>query len=282
MKISVVTPCFNGAAFLEPCMRSILDQNYPDLEYIVVDGGSTDGSVDMIRKYADRLAYWVSEPDNGHYDAVNKGFARATGDILFWLNSDDMLMPKSLDIVVQVFEKFPDVSWITGTPANWDADGRMIVAGGGPIYSRDYLSRGEHDSRILQGVQQESTFWRRSLWEKIGGRINTEWSLAGDFELWTRMGRHSDLVAVATVLSGNRMHPAQRSARQHTEYFRQVSAICAGLPGRKWIRSPLIKFLRRVRGGFLLYRSLFRGRGKVIYWEGDPFYRWVISQRRIL
>ncbi len=107
LKISVVTPSFNHARFLERTMLSVLSQPYPDLEYLVVDGGSQDGSVEIIRKYADRLAYWVSEKDQGQTDAINKGFARANGDIFAWLNSDDTYLPGILPQVAEIFTKNP-------------------------------------------------------------------------------------------------------------------------------------------------------------------------------
>jgi len=283
LKISIVTPSFNQAQFLEQTMLSVLDQNYPDLEYIIIDGGSTDGSVDIIRKHEDRLAYWVSEPDDGHYDAVNKGFEKATGDIMFWLNSDDMLVPGALSIVNEVFSEFPDIDWITGVPGFWDDKERIIdIAEHAPIYNQKYLKNGEHSAQILHGVQQESCFWRRGLWEKIGGRIETKWTLAGDFELWTRMAQHAELVTVCTVLSGNRLHPGKRSIPGKDEYFRQTDEICSSLPCRRYLDSAAFRQLRRLPGGYGLYRMFFRRKGTILHWEGAPRYEWVRSSRRVI
>lgn len=274
--ISVITPNFNGSPFLERTLRSVLDQGYPALEYIAVDGGSTDGSIETLRRYEKQLAHWGSEPDHGHYDAVNKGFGHSTGEILTWLNSDDMLLPGSLHIVAQLFREFPDVDWITGIPAQWDAEDRLVqVAERVPVYGQKPLRRGEHDARILPGVQQEGCFWRRALWEKVGGQIDTRWTLGGDFELWTRMARHAGLATVSTVLAGSRRHPKQRSAREKAEYFRQVDEIAAAAGARQYLRTGWPTRLRRLPGGRRLYRCFLPGTGTVLTWEGDPDYRWV-------
>jgi glycosyltransferase involved in cell wall biosynthesis len=283
MKISVVTPCFNGARFIEACIQSVLAQRYPNLEYLIMDGGSTDGTVEIIHRYADQLAYWVSEPDAGHYDAVNKGFALATGEVMCFINSDDMLAPGSLAAVAEIFTQFPEISWITGMPTICNETGAMIeVVDPLPVYGQRYLANGEHDARILRGIQQESCFWRRSLWEAVGGKIDTQWDLAGDFDLWTRMAKHAQLVGVEMTLSVNRRHPRQRSALQMDEYRRQMDAISARLPCRRWLRSKVVQRLCRLRGGWRTYGLFFPESGAILTRQHGQQERWQKSFHRVL
>jgi hypothetical protein len=224
-RISIVTPSFNQGAFLEETMRSVLDQNYPDLEYVVIDGGSSDNSVEVIKKYADRLTFWSSEKDNGHFDGLNKGFARTTGEVMAWINSDDKYCPWCLSVVGEIFGKFPQVEWLTTRyPIHWDAQGRAIrckeLTG---FTKRSYLA-GEHLPRpganSTPFIQQESTFWRRSLWGKAGGRCDASIGIAGDFELWARFFEHAPLYTVTTPLGGFRTHGEQFSAKQMDRYIR--------------------------------------------------------------
>jgi glycosyltransferase involved in cell wall biosynthesis len=180
-KISIVTPCYNSAEWLEDTIQSVLGQEYPNLEYVIMDGGSTDGSVDIIRKYEGRLAGWVSEKDDGLYDAVRKGFARTSGDIMAWLNADDMYHPGALASVAEIFSSFPEVRWLVGADTNFDEKGRTVNVRTSRRFSRyDFLAG---DCKLLQ---QESCFWRRELWQvacgaRVGGGLGRRDALCGGF-----------------------------------------------------------------------------------------------------
>ncbi len=216
-RITVVTPCFNMVAYVEATIRSVLACDYPNLEYIVVDGGSTDGTVEVIRRYADRLTWWVSEPDHGMYDAINKGFARATGEIMAWLNADDLYAPWALRLVGDVFRTLPHVEWVSScNPMVWDRDGLCLHCNLRGGFDRSMILRGGYLSGAPwyteDSIQQESTFWRRSLWERAGGRVDAALSAAGDFELWLRFARHAELFGVDAPLGGFRYRPGQKTA----------------------------------------------------------------------
>lgn len=206
-RITIVTPNYNGAQYIEATLRSVICQGYPNLQYIVVDGASTDNSMEIINRYKDHIDHIICEPDKGHADAINKGFARADGDILAWLNSDDLYHSWSLQTVAEIFRKFPEVRWIEGTPALWDPQGRLYAGNNDRSFTvYDYLL-GRYEF-----IQQESTFWRRDLWEQAGGRMNTDYRLMIDGELWARFFLHAKLHRVAThFLGGFRQHQTNRS-----------------------------------------------------------------------
>jgi glycosyltransferase involved in cell wall biosynthesis len=164
-RITIVTPSLNQAAFLERTIRSVLEQGYPDLEYFVFDGGSTDGSIEILERYDDRIAYWESVPDRGQSHAINKGLERATGEIVAYLNSDDYYLPGALSAIAEAFERDPSVGWVCGACRYLHADGSLnmiwrprLPEGPRPLWVRD-----------MWYVPQASSFWRRSEVERIGG-----------------------------------------------------------------------------------------------------------------
>jgi hypothetical protein len=229
-RISIITPSYNQGRFLEETLVSVISQRYPDLEYLVMDGGSTDGSVDIIRRYDGQLAYWTSGRDAGQYDALNRGFARTTGEVMAWLNSDDKYTPWALHVVGEIFASLPEVEWVTTQyPLTWDEDGRAIRCTYQPVYSQRGFFRGEN----LPGagwyatgfIQQESTFWRRSLWQRAGAYLDTSLKLASDFELWSRFHQHGELYGVPTPLAGFRVHPNQKTARHLKEYIEEAKQV---------------------------------------------------------
>ena len=258
-RISIVTPSFNQGSFLEATIRSVLDQDYPNLEYVIVDGGSTDNSIQIIKKYAHKLTWWVSERDGGQYEALNKGFAQTTGEIMAWLNSDDKYLPWTFATLADILTSLPEVEWLTSVlHLFWDEAGRAVSCEEHPGFSRDLILSGG----TLPGcgwpawsfVQQESTFWRRSLWQKAGCHLDPRWSLAGDFELWLRFAAHAELFSVPTPLAGFRRHGNQKTSGNMDEYIRQAKEAFALRGGSAppplkgwWLKSSgkLVRFLQR-------------------------------------
>ena len=213
-KISIVTPCFNAEKYIESTLRSVLDQGYPNLEYIVMDGGSCDTTVQILQRYESQLHLWVSEKDGGQYEAINRGFAHATGDVLCWLNADDMLLPKSLFVVGEIFAQLSKVEWLsTLQPGSFDANGYLARIEHLPGFSKAAFLDGLYlPTTAKKGywLQQESTFWRRALWEKIGKQI-PRYQLAGDFALWCKFYEQAELYGIQYPLAGFRMIEGQRS-----------------------------------------------------------------------
>jgi hypothetical protein len=248
VSISIVTPSYNQAEFLPAALDSVLGQNYPNLEYIVLDGGSTDGSVEIIERYADRLDYWTSGRDGGHFPAVTKGFARATGEVVAWLNSDDYYCPWALSVVGEIFTRYPQIEWLTTTrPLLLDRAGRAVHCEPVPGYARSAFLDREHCPGAggygLGYIQQESTFWRRSLWEKAG-RFDVEYPLANDLVLWARFFEHAELYGVTVPLGGFRTHGEQKTGRDFAGYLTESERFLSSLGARK--PSPFWKHVREL------------------------------------
>ena len=254
--ITIVTPTYNSERYLEATIQSVLNQNYPALEYIIIDGASTDSTLDIIRRYASHLAYWVSEPDNGMYDALQKGFDRSTGQIMAWLNSDDMYPAWTLHTVASIFSDLPTVDWITSIrPLIWNKEGLAVDALALLGYSKNTFFHGEHlpnhKGFTLEVIQQESAFWRRNLWEAVGATLNTSMRYAGDFELWARFYQHRDLVGVRTPLGGFRLHGNQLSQTAAEAYQQEALAAYYQYGGKRpsawynWKRHTLAPIFRQ-------------------------------------
>jgi glycosyltransferase involved in cell wall biosynthesis len=219
-KITLVTAVRNGAQYLEEAICSVLEQGYPNLEYIVVDGLSTDGSVDIIKKYEKHLAWWVTQKDKNVYEALNTGFTKSSGQIMGWLNASDKLHPKGLFVAGGVFAGFPEVEWITGRASAFSGSGMTIRVMDLPRWSRARYLAGAN-----QHIQQESTFWRRSLWEKAGSALSESFRDVGDAELWVRFFRHGRLYPVDALIGGWRDHPDSISHADMETYNRNLNAV---------------------------------------------------------
>ena len=219
--IGLVTPSLNQAPFLEAALDSVLSQNYPNLAYVVLDGGSRDGSPAIIRRKSRHLAGWRSRPDAGHYPAVAEGFGGSDADILGWLNADDLLHPLALFKVADAFLSNPAARWITGRPTAFDAAGALDwVRPDLPQWSPEPFYNG--DFRAF--IQQESTFFSRELWLAAGGGFDPDFPLAGDFELWLRFFAHAPLCSLDRLLGGYRRHGANRAVIQYEQYLGEARA----------------------------------------------------------
>ena len=214
VRISIVTPNFNMSAFLGETIRSVMANLTPADEYFVVDGGSTDASVDIIRRHENDLTGWISEPDRGYADALAKGFARATGDVLCWINSGDILLSGAFDMVRNIFAK-GKVDLIFGDDFYIDEAGRIIR------FSRGYV--GDISSAMLYGgwtPLQDACFWTRDLYERVGG-IDRDLRFAADYDLFLRMVRGSRTRHVPLAFSAFRRHGGQKSIADQTPYAQE-------------------------------------------------------------
>jgi hypothetical protein len=231
MKISIVTASYNAESYIESALTSVLNQKYPDLEYVVIDGASKDSTFQIVEKYTDKISYCVSEPDAGQYHAIQKGFDKSTGEIMAWLNADDVYMPWTLSVVAEIFETYPEIQWITGLPGFLNKKGQYTgIHASIAAYPQQYISSGWYQEHLAGYLQQESMFWRRSLWDKTTG-LDLSLDLAGDFKLWTEFAKHAPLVQVATPLAAFRKLPGiQKSSVDVNGYRREVAKVCEALP----------------------------------------------------
>ncbi len=235
-RVSIITPSYHQAQFIEETIRSVLLQGYLDLEYIVVDGGSNDGTVDLLRRYQDRI-YWVSEPDQGQTDAINKGLRMAHGDILAYLNSDDLYLPSALHAIVEQFQIRPEVGLIYGDCKVIDERGREL----GHLPRHDFslrrmIERGEF-------LPQQAVFWRRVVQDKIG-LFDASLHYAMDYDFFIRVGRVFPVAYLPQPIACFRMHGTSKTVSQAEAHWREALMVSERHGLKPW---TLWYWLRRLR-----------------------------------
>lgn len=237
-KISVITPSYNQGEYIERTIESVLSQNYPNLEYIIMDGGSTDKTVKILKKYGKKII-WKSEKDNGQGNAINKGLERATGDILTYLNSDDMLCPNSLKLIANYYLKNPKTHWFFGKCKIIDEKDReirkQITA-----YKNFWLKRYNYQTLlVLDYISQPATFWTRKAFEKIGNFNEKEyWEL--DYEYWLRLGKNNRPIFIDRYLAKFRVHKKAKTSIGVKHFWQEFEV------ARKFTNNPMILALHAI------------------------------------
>jgi glycosyltransferase involved in cell wall biosynthesis len=253
--VSIVTPSFNQVEYLEETISSVLAQNYPHIEYIVVDGGSTDGSVDIIRAYSSRLARWVSEADMGQTDAINKGFAMATGDILAWLNSDDTYLPGAVSKAVDYLISNPHIGMVYGKAYYIDEDSEPVALYPAGQTNYSGLRRGKTT------IPQQTMFFRNTLWDMVGP-LDSSFYYAMDYDLWTRISAVSPIGFHKEFMANFRLHSASKSLTEANRCWPEMMRVHFRDGGSRYSVFYLKYLIRRVVEPVMPLRLKYR---RVVY-----------------
>ena len=237
-KVTIVTPSFNQGDFIEETIRSVLLQNYPNLEYIVVDGGSSDNTIEIIKKYEAFLTFWVSEPDGGQADAINKGFKVATGDYLGWLNSDDILYPNAIQQVVEAFKLNPEVELIYG-----NIEQGLLHSQGLTQLKGEEINFSEMLSTLKVPIPQQGSLWKRSVVERVGC-LDPRWQVVLDREFYIRVAEKCNILYINKLLGFFRNHEKSKSVLESARWLVELP-----LMYREYFeRSDLSKEIRNLEG----------------------------------
>jgi len=237
--VSIVTPSYNQAKYLNQTMQSVLAQDYPRVEYIVIDGASTDGSVEIIKKYQDKLAYWVSEKDGGQAEAINKGFAKATGEIIAWLNSDDYYLAGAVSSAVRIFQQNPEVVLVYGNMLAVDARGETFNTF---AYSQLTLE----DLLCFQIIGQPAVFMRTSALRKAGG-LDAHFHFMLDHHLWVKIARHGKILHQNEIWAAARYHAEAKNRAQAAKFGAEAFRILEWAAGEESLAPAFRRVARRAR-----------------------------------
>ena len=246
--VTIVTPSYNQAPYLEETIKSVLSQTYNKIEYIIIDGGSEDGSLDVIGKYADYLAHWVSEKDRGQTEAINKGFDLARGEILAWINSDDTLLPNAVEEAVQFLQANQEIGLVYGDANYIDEKSRVI--GKFPASQTDL-------KRLRRGyvhIPQQASFFRKTLWDQVGP-LDPEFFFAMDYDLWVRIASVSEIRYVPRTWANFRLHRDAKTINADERcwpemlevHFRDGGSWFAPIVMKYYLRKLATPFIRRRR-----------------------------------
>ena len=237
--VSIITPSYNQAAYLEHTLISVLEQDYPSLEHIVIDGASGDGSVEIIQKYADKLAYWVSEKDSGQAEAINKGLSQTTGEIIAWLNSDDYYLPGAVSAAVQAFEDHPDAVLVYGNMLAIDGHGQIIN-------QLNYRQLSIEDLLCFQIIGQPAVFFRREALEKAGD-LDPTYHFLLDHHLWLRIALHGHILHADQTWAAARYHPEAKNRAKAAEFGREAFRILDWVKSQPGLAEEVSGVERRAR-----------------------------------
>ncbi len=239
--VSIITPSFNQAQFLELTIKSVLNQNYPNMEYMVLDGGSTDGSVEILKNYDSQLAYWVSEPDNGQADAFNKGLAYAQGKYIGWLNSDDLYLPGSLRSAIQLLEDNPEIAFVFGNVQAIDASGNVT----------NIMRYGDwqvEDLMCFNMIGQPGVFMRRDLLQKAGG-LDPSYHFLLDHHLWLRLAVQRQILFSGQTWAAARFHAAAKNVSQAALFGKEAFRIVEWMENRPAFTDLFLENQKKIYAG---------------------------------
>jgi len=247
--VSIITPSFNQAEYIEETIQSVLDQTYQPVEYIILDGGSKDGTPEIIKKYQDRIASWISESDKGQTDAINKGFSRVSGSIIAWLNSDDTLLPNAVAQAVDFLSANPQVGLVYGDANYIDRDGQVIGKFPAAQTSLKKLRQG------YVHIPQQAAFFRKSIWDQVGP-LDPDFYFAMDYDLWVRIAQKAEIKYYPRIWANFRLHDDAKTISADDQcwpemmrvHYRDGGAVLSVIGIKHVIRkiaAPLIRFRRK-------------------------------------